>query len=174
MRHLLHESEHLQSFKSRSILIIFVQPLTSSCFLLCFRKLKRSTKTNLARRFSPVVSQECGRHPMFPHHSDGEALKLWWKFFRGTTLHSLRINNLLNVPQAIGNKWDKTRLHENNDWEKIFTSTESGKKIIFSARICETTAEEKFGCSINRTYSPKMAENKFQNTIIYTRPSSAI
>ena len=131
MRHLLHESEHLQSFKSRSILIIFVQPLTSSCFLLCFRKLKRSTKTNLARRFSPVVSQECGRHPMFPHHSDGEALKLWWKFFRGTTLHSLRINNLLNVPQAIGNKWDKTRLHENKDWEKIFTSTESGKKSYF-------------------------------------------
>ncbi|CAH3162500.1 unnamed protein product [Pocillopora meandrina] len=67
---------HLQSFKSRSILIIFVQPLTSPCFLFCFRKLKRSTKTNLARRFSPVVSQECGRHPMFPHHSDGEALKL--------------------------------------------------------------------------------------------------
>lgn len=54
----------------------------------------------------------------------------------------VRINNLLNVPQAIGNKWDKARLHENKDWEKIFTSIASRKNHIFSADLWNNRGRE--------------------------------
>lgn len=61
---------------TRFVWIIFVQALTPSCCLsFVFRKPRRSIKMNLARQFSPAVSQECDRRRTCQHRSDGKALK---------------------------------------------------------------------------------------------------